>query len=281
MYEYDVPADYHIKIKRDPARLFTLAIGMLGEYAAYINGTEINEGQPRDVSKNLQFSAQFFDAYLEARLNEDIDPYLLLLGSASYYLCDLPGSSKVLANHFNGTCPDLNGLSLENLMLWILKGNITPFEESNGPYSNYINDISNSILNYYHNGNGETDIFISLDKLREFAYANGTSRQLLFSDIICALLENATKIHLGIVCNNTSVPIESWHVAVQKASFIRELWRHNIFLEYMACFVANQLLFKCNKCRKNKGNRDYNTKRIFIRSHISCCYRSSVQSFMS
>jgi hypothetical protein len=42
-------------------------------------------------------SARFFDSYLQSKLNEALDPYLVLLGSASYYLCDLPGSASVLA----------------------------------------------------------------------------------------------------------------------------------------------------------------------------------------
>jgi hypothetical protein len=34
MFEYDVPSRYHIKVPQDPARLFTLSIGLLGELAA-------------------------------------------------------------------------------------------------------------------------------------------------------------------------------------------------------------------------------------------------------
>ena len=34
MYEYNVPESYHIDIPRDPARLFDLALGLLGDYSA-------------------------------------------------------------------------------------------------------------------------------------------------------------------------------------------------------------------------------------------------------
>lgn len=91
MYEYSVPEEDHIKIPVDPARLFTLTIGLLGDLAAYINSEDINEDRLKDLKENLVFSAYFFDSYLHSRLKEELDPYVLLLGSASYYLSDLPG----------------------------------------------------------------------------------------------------------------------------------------------------------------------------------------------
>jgi len=41
----------------------------------------------------------------------------VLLGSASYYLCDLPGSASVLAKRIDGDCPGLDGDGLEDLLL--------------------------------------------------------------------------------------------------------------------------------------------------------------------
>ena len=38
MYEYGIPEEHHIQIFRDPARLFPLTIGILGDLAAQING---------------------------------------------------------------------------------------------------------------------------------------------------------------------------------------------------------------------------------------------------
>ena len=34
MYEFDVPLEHHIKIVQDPAKLFPLSIGLLGDFAA-------------------------------------------------------------------------------------------------------------------------------------------------------------------------------------------------------------------------------------------------------
>ena len=89
MLEYSVPEEHHIKIAQDPAKLFTLSIGLLGDLAAAINRDELDPDSLSELRTNLLFSARFFDSYLQSKLNESLDPYLVLLGSASYYLCDL------------------------------------------------------------------------------------------------------------------------------------------------------------------------------------------------
>jgi hypothetical protein len=90
MLEYGVPEEHHIKIKQDPAKLFTISIGLLGDLAAGINREELEPDTLAELRNNLLFSARFFDSYLQSKLNEALDPYLALLGSASYYLCNLP-----------------------------------------------------------------------------------------------------------------------------------------------------------------------------------------------
>lgn len=93
MFEYRVPEKHHIKITQDPAKLFTISIGLLGDIAAAINRDETQPAALTELRNNLIFSARFFDSYLQSRLNEALDPYLLLFGAAAYYLCDLPGSA--------------------------------------------------------------------------------------------------------------------------------------------------------------------------------------------
>lgn len=90
MHEYSVPKEFYNTLVKNPNELFLLTIGILGDY-----GNEI------DNEKHIIFSAQFFDALVESRLQEDIDNYLLLLGSAAYYLCNLPGSSSVLVSRIS------------------------------------------------------------------------------------------------------------------------------------------------------------------------------------
>src|SRR5437764_752140 len=121
MFEYDVPDNYHIKITQDPARLFTLSIGILGDLAAPSQNGTADSAAVAELREDLQFSARFFDAYMQTRLDSAIDPYLMLLGAASFYLCDLPGSSVVLARRIGAKSPDLGGEGLEDLLRWILQ----------------------------------------------------------------------------------------------------------------------------------------------------------------
>src|SRR5260370_6214042 len=86
MFEYDVPPQYHINIPQDPSRLFTLSIGMLGDLAARSSEDSPEPERLNTLRANLQFSARFFDSYMQGRFNQSLDPYVMLLGSASYYL---------------------------------------------------------------------------------------------------------------------------------------------------------------------------------------------------
>ncbi|MEW6064592.1 DEAD/DEAH box helicase [Desulforamulus profundi] len=226
MYEYGVPEEHHIKIIRDPSRLFTLAIGLLGDHAARTNSEEVKEIYLKELQNHLQFSAHFFDAFLQSRLNADLKPYLLLLGAASYFLCDLPGSSSVLANRLGKDHYDLECLGLEDLLRWLLQRDFsTYFDESEGIYAEYINGISQWIVHYFENGNGEDTLFELTNHLRKAAYVSGTPRQLLFADVISAVVKKLY-MNSGWYClpRYTDLSVEQWQNALKKDTFVRELW---------------------------------------------------------
>ncbi len=226
MFEYGIPEKDHIKITQDPAKLFALSIGILGDTAA---GTNRNGTKPKllsELRKDLTFSAYFFDAYLRSRLNKSLDAYLILIGSASYYLCDLPGSSSVLAKEIRYDCPDLDSAGLQELLLWLLQGDLsTYFEGSQGLFGQYIDSISDLLCRFYSDGTGETELLNLADRLRETAYASMVPRYLLLGDVIAAVVRKK--------CENSSwhaLPLYSglstdrWLGALKKESFIRELW---------------------------------------------------------
>lgn len=226
MIEYGVPEKHHIKIRQDPAKLFTLSIGLLGDLAA---GSNRDHMQPAILDKlriDLNFSAHFFDAYLQSRLNKELDPYLILLGSASYYLCDLPGSSKVLATLINDDCPDLGGEGLEDLLLWLLQGDLsTYFDGSEGPFGGYIDSISRWLLEFFEKGTGEDSLFESSNQLRKAIYATSTPRQLLLGDVISAVVRKKQQ-NSGwqALPHYSDLSRDEWMHVLQKDSFIKELW---------------------------------------------------------
>lgn len=226
MLEYGVPEEHHIKITQDPAKLFTLSIGLLGDLAAAINREEPDPDSLAELKTNLQFSARFFDSYLQSKLNEALDPYLVLLGSASYYLCDLPGSASVLAKRIGGDCPDLDGDGLEDLLLWLLQADLgTYFDGAERPFGEFIDGISRWILQFFEDGNGEENLLDLATKLRDAIYEFGTPRQLLFGDVIAAVLRKKLENSVWKALPSYSgLPRDKWLHALQKDSFIKELW---------------------------------------------------------
>ena len=226
MFEYDVPERYHIKIPQDPARLFTLSIGMLGDLAARSDDATVSSEVLDSLRDSLQFSARFFDAYKEARLNSDLDPYLLLLGAAAFYLCDLPGSSVVLGQRIGSGSPDLGGDGLEELLRWLLQGNLSnPFEIRDGLFSELIGSTSARLRQYFNDGLGHEELFAQCDLLKRATYMSGTPRQLLLGDTVCSVIRKKFRNSSWYSLPNYSdLTIEAWQPALQKRTFIRELW---------------------------------------------------------
>ncbi len=226
MFEYSVPTEHHIAIPQNPApsELFTLAIGLLGDMAAAINRDGVESETLLDLKNHRQFSAHFFDSYREAELTKNIDPYLILMGAASYYLCDIPGSAMVLAD--NAGYHNLGGEGLNSLLLWLLKGNTgIYFNDTKGQFGKFIDGISQRLSLFFQKGEGEKDIRNLAEQLRKAVYEYGTPRQLLLGDVIAAVvikkLINSTWNALPLY---SELSVEQWRPALQKPEFTKELW---------------------------------------------------------
>jgi superfamily II DNA/RNA helicase len=227
MIEYHVPEEYQeIDLSLHPSKLFTISIGLLGDLAAAINRDEPDPDSLADLKTNLIFSARFFDSYLQSKLNETLDPYLVLLGSASYYLCDLPGSASVLAKRIDENCPDLDGDGLEDLLLWLLQADLESyFDGAEGPFGEFLDGISRWLLQFFEDGNGEDNLLDLATKLRSAVYEIGTPRQLLFGDVIAAVLRKKLENSAWKALPSYSeLPSDKWLNALKKESFIKELW---------------------------------------------------------
>ena len=226
MLEYGVPEEHHITLTQDPAKLFTISIGLLGDIAAAINRDEPDPDALSALRNNLLFSARFFDSYLESQLNQTLDQYLVLLGSASYYLCDLPGSASVLAKRINRDYLDLDGDGLENLLLWLLQADLgTDFDGVGGPFGDFIDGISKWNLQLFEDGTGEDNLRDLGTTLRSAVYESGTPRQLLFGHVIAAVLrKKLDNSAWKALPSYSGLPRDKWLHALQKDSLIKELW---------------------------------------------------------
>ncbi|EKD55599.1 MAG: hypothetical protein ACD_59C00110G0004 [uncultured bacterium] len=227
MYEYDVPLDYHIGIyKKDhPSNLFSLAIGLLGDLAERIIYEKPDKNQINELNNNLQFSARFFDAYIQSKLDETLSPYFYLIGSAAFYLCDHPGNSSVLIKELNCFL-DIGCGGLENLLAWILKGDFDAFDKiKDGLYSQYIKNIMNSSHMYFSEGVEKEKLFNNLEALRKKTYNNSTPRQLLLADVIFAIIKKRSENSIwNCLPKYTGLELNHWLKVIKKKTFLKEFW---------------------------------------------------------
>jgi POLQ-like helicase len=228
MYEYGLPEPEHMTIPRDPARLLRLAVGMLGDLAAAVsrrNGADV--ARLAEMSSDLRFAARYFDAYTASKLAQAGDAHLLLLASAAYYLCDLPGSAGVLVSDVQPNGLDLEAGGLERLLWWLLRSDFsTALEPIEAPrYGDRINHVAHGVKAFYELGTQEDGVLQAAARLRQMAYTEGTPRELLFADACCAIvnrrIENSARHSLP---EYSGLPLEIWEPALRKTSFVRELW---------------------------------------------------------
>lgn len=227
MYEYDIPLEHHIDISVDLSRLFVMTIAILGDASVRINSDEKELDDQENSNEYLQFSAQFFDSYIASKLNNNIDYYLTLISSAAYYLCDLPGSSLVLAKKSAIRIQDLGCFDLDKLLLWLLKGDFeTPIPPpTDEKYSRYLIQLSHLVSAFYATGIRENEIHEVLTIIRSMVYSTGNPRELFFGDIIVAVtkkkIANSSWKCLPLY---SGLQITSWINVILKDSFIKELW---------------------------------------------------------
>ncbi len=224
MHEYHIAVEDHIQIYEDPAKLFILTVGMLGDIAASLNRGTLAEEDYQAFQEGAIFTAEFFDAYENSKLNDLFDPYTQLLGATSFYLANLPGSAFVLAKRF--TSEELFGEGIENLLVWLLRGDYqSDFGDSEGQIGFSLNDCFVAAQKFFITGESSEDVFRTFNALRNFSYEYGSPRQLLLADAVVAVIRLKYK-------NSSwySLPLYSdyekshWMDMLGKEGSIKELW---------------------------------------------------------
>lgn len=225
MYEFGVPEQDHIQIYNDPNQLFSLTIGMLGDLASTINdGMEMAEVFSA-MKEQLRFSAHFFDAYLQSRLNQNVNQYLILLGASAYYLCDFPGSANVLIKYLNIVVLNLNCASLDKLIAWALLGDFEAPLSTDGRFTEIISSIESAVRGLFKSGENREHFQKLLTQLRLSAYQTGSPRELLFADVAIALLKTRYKNSTWhCLPQFTNLSLDIWSPLLQKKTFMTELW---------------------------------------------------------
>ncbi|RLP78261.1 DEAD/DEAH box helicase [Xanthobacter tagetidis] len=237
MHEFRVaPADFNA-LPRDPSLLFSLAIGILGDVAAAVADTlegagvapaslpqppgwdELDE-DPQDV---LRFSSVFFDAYLNAQLDADLDTEFSLLCAAAYYIAGNVGSATVIIRHMTEPSLDLAG-GLGHLVYSILKNSFVPTEVAHA-HQAATAELLQALAGYFSFEAGADGVAEVCRRIREYFHRSGSPRELLYADIagaLCALkLRNSART---ILPTASGLAPDAWRQALAKSHFPIELW---------------------------------------------------------
>jgi hypothetical protein len=227
MWEYHVPVEEHIRVDESPEILFDLTVGALGDLTATINGEAyFSQEDIPGLRASARFAARFFDAFRASRLNESQDSFVTLCASACYYLCDMPGSSAVLASQLTTRDLDLDAGGLERLLHCLLAWDMQ--RPPAGLHSRY-QDVSSQLHDQYSifrsTGRQEQTILSLADLLRDAAYRSGGAQELLFADAVSAVIRRRIDCSAWECLPRFSkMPADAWRESIGKPTFMRELW---------------------------------------------------------
>lgn len=241
MYEFGLPEEDHIAIPEgsEPAELLLLTVGNLGDAAVqYFEADNDN-----DDSIPLNFSSSYFDALLQSRLAPSLDNDLALLASAAYYLDNRPGSSLVMANYqYN----DEEETSIVRILRWLLSSSWDDMPNiDDDKFSELLRPLIESIANHFLRGTATDQLFNFASSLRHLVYQIGSRRDLLLTDIICAVvhkrISSSSWVNLPQMSGLTT---QDWLQSIQKNHFPKELWPSQLLLGNAGIFSGESGLIQ-------------------------------------
>ncbi|PMG42726.1 DEAD/DEAH box helicase [Shewanella sp. 10N.286.52.B9] len=230
MYEFGVEEEHHINLTIEPQKLLLLTIGILGDLSA-IEASHLaqddNDEEYLALKSQLIDVSQYFDSLNNSRLESSLSNYLNLLGSASYYLADMPGSSLVLIKAVDYDIDILTPSYIEGILIWLLKGNLEHnwYVIQNCDFEKELEYFTSSIINCFKQEVPFTQLDDAIKKLRKAVYEGGNDRELLLVDILAAIAKRKLE-YSSLIClpKYTGLTVDLWKAALAKESFIKEFW---------------------------------------------------------
>lgn len=232
MYELGVPEASHIAVpaNSEPQELFILTVGTLGDVAATLSDAEnVDVPLPPNIMEDLGFSASFFDAFLESKFSTIIARDTALLAASAYYLARRPGSSLVLARQLERLSEDA---PVDKLLHWVLLAQWAEYPtDVHVFFGPALGNVARLLAFHFHNGSSLTELTSALDALRRRAYEGGSSRDLLFIDIIAAIIRMRLAASTWTTLPGfTGIPADRWATAIRRPEFPKELWPSQMLL---------------------------------------------------
>ena len=231
MYEYGVPENLHIEVEEEANNLILLSIGVVGDISNEIwNMKQAPIILSKEKEEELYFVSSFFDAYFQSKMSIDFNPYYILMGAVTYYFCNMNGSSQVMISIMhNWNNFEFSASGLENVIIWLLDGNYEfDVSDIDKKYKRYIIQLIN-----YHNRffNGENLEKAQFEKFRNYVYHFGNDREILFTDIILAILKK--KIYnscINLMSLYSGLDKDNWILTFRNNTMMKEMWSSQILL---------------------------------------------------
>lgn len=231
MYEYGVPENLHIEVEEQANDLILLSIGIVGDIANEIwNMEQAPIILSKEKKEELYFVSRFFDSYFQSKMSIELNPYYILMGAVTYYFCNMNGSSKVMMS----IMPDLttfefSASGLEKVIMWMLdtdyKFDINSIDEK---YRNYIIQLVNYHNVFFACGNLKE---VEFDEFKRYVYRYGNDREILFIDIILAILKK--KIYnscINLMPLYSEIDKNEWIATFKSNVMMKEMWESQILL---------------------------------------------------
>lgn len=238
MREFRVAEGDFNQLPRDPAILFGMAIGILGDVASTL-ADQIGDGlagapqflptppvwaeDEADPQTSLRFASTFFDAYINAELNAELTVELSLLCAATYYIGGSVGSAAVIIRHM--AAPDLESAGGLGILLYTILRNGFAAIEVPHKHQAKTAALLNALSSFFGLEGDTAQVVAAVGELREYFHANGSPRELLYADVIgavCTLkLKNASRT---VLPRASALDTELWRPALEKPRFPIELW---------------------------------------------------------
>ena len=238
MHEFRVAPEDFNALPRDPAILFALAIGIVGDVAAIvadqIGGDAVAppgalprplgwgemDADPQDA---LRFASIFFDAYLNADLDTELTSEFSLLCAAAYYIAGNVGSAAVIVRHMAAPELEIAG-GLGYLLYAILRNEFVAIEAAHA-HQAVTSQFLEALARFFRFEGNSSAVADRCNRMRGYFYSSGSPRELLYGDLVgavCALkLRNAARTILPVA---SGLDPELWRHALAKPHFPIELW---------------------------------------------------------
>ncbi len=232
MNEFGLDEEHHIRLAESPNELLLMTIAILGDLCREELSEKVNPEYIEKRRPELRNAARYFDALVESKLQSNYDYYLCLLGAASYYLADMPGSAAVLAEKAQ-LKEFITKSGIELTLMWLLKGQKAgPFLKIHPPTHDLMVDLGLRFQSFM-DGNRPTsflnecrdEVLVLVKSLRSYFHENGTDRELLIADIIASIvIRKLRHSSFNLLPRYSELPVEQWLTALSKETFVKELW---------------------------------------------------------